>query len=437
MSNFPTDSPKGSKNRRRLDQPGPNSDPSEVRNTSDPGDATGRNYRYQHAYGVMLMVAAKRRERPYVAIWCEHHEDVLAQRHDNVFDAYQIKTSRPERGAWKLTDGELSKSIGRFVDLVAEFGERIDRLYFVSNTECDEVTPESTDEKKRGRCPRLFLQHVRDCSTRADIAAPFTDAFDKLQATCGCDADQLLAVLHRMDIIVGPSRGEFDAALSHEHIAQLDDCRDLKAVQLDEFRDALVALVHRASSLQVTDPIRHLRPLIAAQDPDPVLAAKKILIADVVAYRPQMAEPAPFRFPGEATLDIEAELCFSMLDQKLTAAGLAQDVEYMRQRALAAEYNLLEDTGRRPEAFPELLQQIEQRVHGELSEAHLRARQQPAPYGAAMFIDVQDRLRRLAAERPADVGHHGYECLMGVAGLLTSECRVWWGPRFPISTEVA
>jgi hypothetical protein len=52
-----------------------------------------------------------------------------------------------------------------------------------------------------------------------------------------------------------------------------------------------------------------------------------------------------------------------------------------------------------------------------------------------MLIDAQGRLRRLAQERPADVGYHGYECLVGVAGLLTSECRVWWGPRFPISIE--
>ena len=32
-------------------------DPSEARNFTDPGDATGRNFRYQHAYGVMLLGA--------------------------------------------------------------------------------------------------------------------------------------------------------------------------------------------------------------------------------------------------------------------------------------------------------------------------------------------------------------------------------------------
>lgn len=109
--------------------------PVESRNMRDPGDSTQRNFRYQHAYGVMLLVAAKLGLRPYVAIWCEQHEDFLAERKDAKFDGYQIKTSRPENGAWRLNDGDLRRAFGRFIDLVTEFGDRIGDLYFVSNTE--------------------------------------------------------------------------------------------------------------------------------------------------------------------------------------------------------------------------------------------------------------------------------------------------------------
>ena len=423
--------------RRGRGRPVSDVDPTAVRDTADPGDATGRNFRYQHAYGVVLLVAAKRGLRPYVAIWCEQHEDFLAQRTDGVSDGYQIKTKRPELGAWTLRDGELTKSIGRFVDLVTEYDQRIGQLHFVSNTEFDEVTTASSDEKRRGRSPRLFLQHVRGCTTRAAIAAPYDSAFDELLATCGCDADQLLGVLHRMDLIVGPSRGEFDAALSNEHIAQLEECQACTAEQLNTFRDELVAVVHRASSLQVTDPIRHLRSLISGQDPDPVLAAKRVAVEEAVIYQKSTPEKPAFYYSGETSLRLGAGSLVGVIEQKLSAAGLEDDVAYLRQRARAAEYSLLEDVTRRPEAYPELLQQIEQRVHGEASEAHLRARQLPAPYGPAMLINVQDRLRRLALEQPGNVGHHGYECLMGVVGLLTDECRIWWGPRFPISREAA
>jgi Cap4 dsDNA endonuclease len=405
-----------------------------VRDDSDPGDATARNYRYQHAYGVILLVAAKRGLKPYVAVWCEHHEDFLAERDDGLFDAYQIKTSRPERGGWRLTDDDLTKSISRFIDLVNAFGERIGDLFFVSNTEFDEVTPESKDTKRRGRCPRLFLLHVRGCATRSEIAAPFDDAFDRLMATCGCDADQLFSVLKRMNLVVGPTRNDFDASLSHEHIARLDDCRALNAAQLDSLRDELVAVVCRASSLHVTDPVRHLRSLIEPREDDPVLIAKRLVVAETVVCQPPAALAIPFRFAGEPTLTLGSGLATNTIDLKLTDGGLADQIEYMRQRALGSEYTLMEDAIQRPAAFPELLQQIEQRVHGELCEAYLHARQRPAPYGAAMLIDVQARLRRLAEHHASEVGGHSYDCLIGVAGLLTDECRTWWGPRFPIQT---
>lgn len=407
-------------------------DPARVRNSTDPGDTTGRNFRYQHAYGVVLLVAAKRGLRPYVAIWCEHHEDFLAERNDGLFDGYQIKTSRPELGAWTLRDGELINAIGRFVDLVSEFGERIGSLFFVSNTEFDEATPASQDERRRGRCPRLFLKHVRGCQTRDEIAPPFGAAFDELMATCGCDASQLFAVIHRLDLIVGPSRSDFDAALSNEHIASLDECRACSAEQLNAFRDDLVAVVYRASSLQVTDPIRHLRPLLDGRALDPTLVAKRLVITDVVVYRSSSTPGPAFHFPGQPSLQLGRGLSLEVIEQKFTAAGLADEVTYLQERARAAEYNLLEDVERRPEAYPQMLRQIEQRVHGELSEANLRARSQASPYGQAMLVEVQDRLRRLAQEEPEKVGYHGYECLIGVAGLLTGECRVWWGPRFPL-----
>ena len=80
----------------------------------------------------------------------------------------------------------------------------------------------------------------------------------------------------------------------------------------------------------------------------------------------------------------------------------------MRERERAAEYHLLEDIARRPDRYPALLMQLEQMVFGECAEANLRARQTSESYGPTMMIDVQDRLRRLANERPEMVGNHSY-----------------------------
>src|ERR1700694_353 len=149
--------------KRRSRKPTAKPSPVEAFDSTDPGDATQRNFRYQHAYGVILLVSGKLGLRPYTAIWCEQHEDYLAERNDAKFDAYQIKTSRPESGAWKLNDRELIKTIGRFAELVGEFEDSIADLFFVSNKDCETVGPDNSDDRLRSLCPQLFLEHVRSC----------------------------------------------------------------------------------------------------------------------------------------------------------------------------------------------------------------------------------------------------------------------------------
>ena len=370
-----------------------------------------------------------------MAVWCEHHEDILAERSDGTFDAYQVKTSRPERGAWTMLDPAMTKSVGRFVDLVSTYGSEINAVIFVSNTEWDRVTDGSADEVKRGKCPELFLDHVRGCGTPDDVQAPFKRTFERLVAGCGCDPAILLETIHRMKLVLGPSRTEFDAAVAHEHLPQLPECRTAIVSELDRFRDELVMRVFFASSLRIEDPLRHSGPLIGSDRLDPTVAAKRLVIADVVVFN--AADRPALQFPGEPTLRLGRDSQRSVLEQKLERAGLSDQLEHLRERGLAAEYHLLEDTERRPERYPQLLKQLEQMVLGECSEANLRARQIGEQFGETMLIDVQDRLRRLAVERPLMVGDQPYEVLLGVAALLTDECRVWWSKRFIIDEEVA
>jgi Cap4, dsDNA endonuclease domain len=138
--------------------------PIDVRDTKDPGDSTQQNFRYQHCYGVMLLIAAKVGKRPYVALWCEQHEDFLAERTDKKFDGFQIKTSRPENGAWRLGDREFKRALERFTDLVAEYGVCLEDLYFVSNTEVATVGSQSSNDYLRAHARREVERGLADLS---------------------------------------------------------------------------------------------------------------------------------------------------------------------------------------------------------------------------------------------------------------------------------
>jgi hypothetical protein len=412
-------------------------DPATVHDSADPGDAVLRNFRYQHAYGVILLSMSRRGLAPYVAVWCEHHEDLLAERGDGKYDGYQIKTSRPENGAWRMNDEDMVKSIGRFVDLVVEFGDRIGSLFFVSNTEYDHCADGHQDEKRRRRRPRAFLAHVRSCACHADIAAPYAATFVELQGACGCQPDQLFAVLRRIDLILGPSRDSFHAVIAHEHLGRLPDCCSLEPARLDEFCEDLIAAVSRASSLAVTDPIRHLRPLINGTGVDPTLTAKRLSVVEVMVYRPRNPQPNGFHFPGQPVFQLGGPSRREVLQAKLERGDLAEQVEYLWGRERAVEYNLLEAASQSPEQTLQMLKQLEEVVLGECSEAHLRARTTGEPFGPAMMIAVQDRLRHLANNEPRRVCYQPYDCLIGVMSYLTSDTRVWWSLRFPVQESAA
>lgn len=403
----------------------------EATRSNDPGDQTERNFRYQHQYGVVLLVAVRRGSLRYISLYCEHHEDFLAERFGGLFDGYQVKTSRPENGAWTLTSTALVRSIGRFVDLLEAYRDQIGDFFFVSNSEVDSVSAESTDHVRRGRCPRLMLAHVKGCAQVDDIEEPYRTAFEKLAAGLAAAPVRLLDVLKRLSFIKAPSRDEFDASLAHEHLGTLAECVALTTSELADLRDALVSMFHRAASIHVTDPDRHVRDYMSGSSADPFLLSKRIVCADVVIAAPSVTTKA-VSYQGEPTISLDGSRPKGVLEQKLAQGGIGDTVDYMKAREQAAEYHFLEEQAKNPRTAGHQLRQVEEAVHGECLEAYMGTKTPGQPFGQKMFNEVTVRLRKLEVDRKELLGGQPYEVLMGTAALLTSECRVWWSERFPL-----
>lgn len=403
----------------------------EATSSEDPGDETERNFRYQHQYGVVLLGAVRRGSLDYISLYCEHHEDFLAERPDGLFDGYQIKTSRPENGAWTLTSPALTKSIGRFVDLMTAFPGQVGKFVFVSNSDVDSVSPVNRDDKRRGRCPGLMLDHVKSCGNVEAMQPPFRLTFDALAAELGTEKAQLFEVFRRLETIKGPSREDFDAVLAHEHIGGLTECAHLAPGPLRELCNDLVARFHRAASLYVVDPDRHLAKISSGATDDPVITAKRIVIADVALVPLSKASDA-FRYQGPPTISLGQPRPKRNLEQKLARGGVGDLADYMKAREQAAEYHFLEEQAKDPVAAARQLRQVEEAVHGECLESYMARHTPGAPFGQAMFNDVSARLRSLETQRKDLLGGAPYELLMGTAALLTNDCRVWWSDRFQI-----
>lgn len=106
----------------------------------------------------------------------------------------------------------------------------------------------------------------------------------------------------------------------------------------------------------------------------------------------------------------------------------------MRRQALTAEAALLEVASRTADG-KQTVSQVENVVLLECADASLRIDPRAHPLGPPMLIDVQDRLKRIAKETPSKVNYQPYEVLVGMAGMLTEACKVWWSEKFELEGD--
>src|SRR5689334_8102848 len=113
-----------------------NSSPVSQLPTRDFGAETIRNFRYQFACAVVLLVGAVAKKNDYKAIWCELENDILAEIDQNLFDGCQVKTQEPELGAWTVTDEAFVTAVKGFMALDRKYPGQMRHFHFMSNTEC-------------------------------------------------------------------------------------------------------------------------------------------------------------------------------------------------------------------------------------------------------------------------------------------------------------
>ncbi len=398
-------------------------------NPDDPGDATQRNFRYQYAYGVVLLVAATLKKKDYQAIWCEQQEDFLCETADGIFDAVQVKTQQPESGFWQTNSDPFVKSIQRFVALDTKYPTTIRRFVFVSNTQFLDSEAKTQSPKS----PLFLLRAVAKARVCGDLSGAAREAFEQLGKDTGAKEDGLFAVLTRLDLTLGPSRDAFFAELAQNHLSQLDHCRELNAGRLEDVTSAAIDLVERASSLSCQSPERHYDCLNRRGTIDPQLLAKRLSVEKFVLTCRGTASPN-FRYLEGLTsqpLNLTGKE-LRLFHAKLSEGGLEEQAEILRRQTLSAHAALIERADR-DENGRRFVTQIENVVLAECKEAQLRQATTGGPYGQKMMIDVQDRLKDLAKNEAARVHDQPYEILMGMAGLLTEECTVWWSEKFDVS----
>lgn len=402
--------------------------------TQDIGAETLRNFCYQSAYAVVLLVAAAAGKKNYIAVWCEQEDDVLAQIDDKFFDAYQVKTRKPENGKWNLTDNPFVSAINGFLSLDKRFPGCFKHFNFVTNVESSESDAAGITHLS----PQRLISSVLTCVSATALSGSEEKGFKALLAKVRAKttSEELFKVLQRLGFAkLPPTRDSFIAELAQNHLQQLEWCR-LPQDKLETIVRDLISMITGASSISSQDAARHLPHHAEDGQPDPHLAFKRISVDDLVLRSRELAIPT-FRYLPNLTIHPlkQTDKDKRRFELKLKRGGLDDYAYSLRTQLLSTEAIFLELATRGPGADAELVQ-IENVVKAECDAAQLRAAQGTAPYGQRMLIGVQDRLRLAAKNEPGKVAYQPYEALMGMAGILTENCLVWWSDKFDLDEKI-
>jgi hypothetical protein len=234
--------------------------------------------------------------------------------------------------------------------------------------------------------------------------------------------------------VKAPARDSFIAELAQNHLRDLEWCR-LPQPRLETVIWSLIEMVDRASSLSSQDSSRHLALRSSDGVSEPQLIAKRITVNDFILRSRELTSPS-FRYLSFLTTSPLSNTSKDLkrFNQKLGQGGLDDYAHSFRNQTLSAEAVFLDLATRGPDGQEELTQ-IENVVKAECDAAHLRASQGAKPFGQRMLIDVQDRLQRVAKEESVKVGNQPYEALIGMAGILTESCPVWWSEKFDLEEQ--
>lgn len=402
----------------------------------DRGDDTQDRFAYQWAMGVVLLVQALRGVSTAVAIWCEHHDDFLLELSSGRFRAIQIKTNGAENAVWVATDAAFVRAVARFTVLEKQHGAKIEQYEFCSNAPVFVPSTAAESQKTLMSSPMRLRECCREASAPHDIPSPYDGAFKQLVKSTGSESDILFIVLKKLQFRRGPPlRGYLDTLIA-KVIPILPDCESLAIKRLGMICNELMRLVETASGI-VTGGLDGVLAYIEANGRPAVSLRGKCITVDSARVCVENARQSAFRFigpgPGLPLGKVKGQR--DVLRRKMRNAFIDGQFESIWTRAISTEQRLFAKALDDAENFNEMADQLEGVVLTECKDIEALAgiESDERKRGPLIYRTIIERLGELARHEPSKVCNEPKDTLLGVAGMLSGDCRFAWG--VPLSVD--
>jgi hypothetical protein len=385
--------------------------------SSDPGDDLHRRLRYQGAYGLILLVGMIQPKNSASSVYFELHDDLLIERRDGYFDAVQVKT-KEDRSPAKATEEVIVTTIARFIKLDKNFPGQVGNFKIVSSSGFYHSTGASTDLSE-------VLRVAKTLSPDDLLSTTITKKLcNKLIPPA--DPSSVSSVLTRIDLIPDPPGLDNAEDKLFRLIADLDICAEALSYQLRLIKDRLMEAAYRASSYR-PEGVNYdaIAVLNGPQSVELANIKEKRLTTGRVCEIVQecLLAPPPANFDFRSLTERDNRL----LRMKMTIGGVpARSIDAMSSAVHYARYQLQVRKKRysREEANSRELQ-LRAIVHCEFDDIFEGLSNVSMLSGRDLYRRFRSRISSLPKLRN-DICDANSEELLGIAGILTEDCSLWW-----------
>jgi hypothetical protein len=404
----------------------PSANPASTPPAEDVGADTQRRFRHQACYTAMLSLGLLDDEGPLEELYCEHHDDVILRMKSGSFRAIQLKTRLIGGVPFKSGEEEIVGSLRKFAELEAKFPGHFDSYLLAANVGF-------WHEKKNGSNLEHVLSELRAGS--GNLYGTLVRKIEKAGPTI--DHASILAALNKVVLGSTPGLDDVEPKL-REQLAKISEFRVRRYDELEAASKRLLNRILEASSLAGVGALPEYLAVCSAsaksvQDQS-TIDSKRVTRAIVSEVLNRELLAATLLRTRQLVPIAELPTGMGRMEIKMAAGGLSvREIDHLKDLKFSTEFLLQQWLyiygNEQAQKYYEHLRVV---VRDACIAAQENSQQPERLYAGKMLSDLRQKLEyqsiRLATETPECRHEH----LLGMAGILTEDCTVWWSPEFEL-----
>lgn len=407
----------------------PTGNPASTPPDEDTGADTQRRFRHQACYIAMLSLGLLEDIGPLEELYCEHHDDVVLRLRSGSFKAVQLKTRMVGRAPFKATETEVLTALRKFAMLETKFPGYFEAYVFGSNVGF------WRDQKNGSN-----LEHVLNEVKAGKVRLRKSLAKKIAMTEPVIDISVVLAALAKVQLQITPGLDDVESRLVKD-LALTSQCKGRRYDELKEVSEALRDRILAASSLA---DVSALPEYVAVCSGSPEGVRSQAVIQSKRIGKEIVLELLNRELPSDTLLRTYQHVPIDGLptgmkkmELKLAAGGLpVSAIEHLKDLKYSTEVLLISwlyKYGR--ELAQKYYEHFRIIVHGECVAAQQNSQQADGLYANKMLLDLQQRLAHRTSAGGNEIPECRREHLLGMAGILTEDCTVWWTAEFELPEE--